>query len=414
MRLRAKVIITSATLIAASTVGLGAITLAITYQQGVANLESNLSELLDVVASEDDPLSAAFYEFAYADVNVIYQQEDGSLTFLQQNFEPTISSNEVSQSLDLGFGEKLIVVSSTSELQALVSSLVPLVFLSAFLFSVASSAILYLVLRDDVAGIRSLAKFTQNRTLSAATLVVPKRVSGELSELAGSMSAMVAQLEANEANLRDFLSDSSHELKTPLTVIRGHIEILQKELRDEPSQKRLRTMLAEALKMQSLISDLLLLAEIESNAPLAITKFSLFDVVNEELAAQQILLTGQKFDVNVDSQAKLNADERLIRRFLSNAISNVRLHTPATTIARISCEETPRDILITIEDSGPGLSDQIANTAGTRFNASRSDSGSGLGISIMQRIINKHGGEMRLEKSELGGLKLVAQIPRLG
>lgn len=411
MHLRSKVVLTSAAMIAASTVGLGAITLAITYQQGVANLQSNLVKMLSTIASQEDPLSAAFYEFTYAEVNVSYQQEDGSITVLQQSFEPGSTGSEVSESLDLGFGEKLIVASSTLELQTLVSNLIPLVFLSAFIFSAASSAVLYWVLRSDVVAIRSLAKFTQNPTSSFDYEKMPKQLSGEIGQLAKSLVDMVNQLEANEENLRNFLSDSSHELKTPLTVIRGHIEILQRDLKDEQSQIRLNTMRSEALKMQNLISDLLLLAEIESQAPLALAEFNLFDTVNEEIASQQILLGERNFEIDVPSGATIVADQRLMRRYLANAISNIRLHTPSQTSAQISLETSPENFLIIVEDSGPGISEQISKTTGARFNANRSESGSGLGLSIMQGIITKHGGVLRLDRSNLGGLKIVAQIP---
>ena len=412
MNLRRKVIAASAAMLFTSTAGLGGLAIATTYQQGVSNIQDELKQLVTLIEAEQDPLAAALFEFDGLSVNVGYKLDDGSITMLQEAFVSSGPEDEISQELDLGFGQTLIISKSTKTIRNLVDQLLPIVLLSSLGFSLLSGLVLYGVLRRDVQGIRSLAKFAKDTTVGEVSKLQSQRVSSEISELAESMELMVQTLERNQQNTRDFLSDSSHELKTPLTVIRGYVEIMQKESQDPASLERLDKIHQQALKMQNLVSDLLMLAELESQSPYQPSIFSLGDLINRVVESQDVLQSQQRFESSVDSSVSITADPILLERYLTNALSNIRIHTQAGTVARISHGLSPTELTLIIEDSGPGLSTELMREAGARFHPERASGGTGLGLSIMKSIIQKHGGELELSQSPLGGLKLLARIPQ--
>ena len=246
----------------------------------MANVEKKLEQLVKLIEQEEDPLAAALFEFDGLSVNVGYKLDDGSITMLQEAFVSSGPEDEISRELDLGYGETLIVSKSTKTIRNLVDQLLPIVLFSSLGFSLISGLVLYGVLRRDVQGIRALAKFAKDTTVGEVSRLQSQRVSTEISELAESMEVMVRTLERNQQNTRDFLSDSSHELKTPLTVIRGYVEIMQRESQDATSIERLDRIHLQALKMQTLVSDLLMLADLESQSPYQPSIFSLGDLIN--------------------------------------------------------------------------------------------------------------------------------------
>ena len=412
MNLRRKVIAASAAMLFTSTVGLGGLAIGITYQQGVSNVQGELKDLIQLIETQDDPLSAALYEFDGLSVNVGYKLEDGSITMLQEVFVSSGPEDEISQVLDLGYGEALIVSKSTKAIRDLVNQLLPIVLLSSLGFSVLSGLVLYGVLRRDVQGIRSLAKFAKDTTVGEVSKIQSQRVSSEIQELAESMQVMVATLEQNQENMRDFLSDSSHELKTPLTVIRGYVEILQKESRDEITTERLGKIHREALKMQNLVADLLLLAEIESNTPIKPSDFNLGELVEEVIENQRVLAPQLSFVSTVGTDVLVYADRVLIDRYLTNALSNIRLHTPSNATAWITAGVNGSKVHLTIEDNGPGLPRELMESQDIRFHREKADGGTGLGLSIMKGIARKHEGELLFETSARGGLKLTVSLAR--
>jgi two-component system OmpR family sensor kinase len=412
MNLRRKVIAASAAMLFTSTVGLGGLAIGITYQQGVSNVQAELEDLMKLIETQDDPLSAALFEFDGLSVNVGYKLEDGSITMLQEVFVSSGPEDEISQVLDLGYGEALIVSRSINDIRDLVNQLLPIVLLSSLGFSVLSGLVLYGVLRRDVQGIRSLAKFAKDTTVGEVSKIQSQRVSSEIQELAESMQVMVATLEQNQENMRDFLSDSSHELKTPLTVIRGYVEILQKESRDETTSERLGKIHREAIKMQNLVADLLLLAEIESNTPIKPSDFNLGELVEEVIENQRVLAPQLSFVSSVGTDVLVYADRVLIDRYLTNALSNIRLHTPSNTTAWIAARVKDSKVHLTIEDNGPGLPRELMASQDIRFHRESADGGTGLGLSIMKGVVRKHDGELLFETSAQGGLKLTVSLPR--
>jgi two-component system OmpR family sensor kinase len=412
VKLGNKVIFSGALLIATSTLGLGASGIYLTYDQGIRAVRADLENLSRLVSESEDPLSAAFYELSYSDVDVTYVQADGTQTLLQQS---SAVANEPKESitLDLGYDEKLVISKSIQPVADLVQTLIPIVLTSAAGFAALGSMFFFLVLREDSIALRMLTN--QARRIQSGEKAELVQVSGseDLRLLSLQLSEMVRELEQNQTNLRDFLYDSSHELKTPLTIIRGYTEILQKDVSDTKANEKLQKIHAEALKMQNLIADLLFLAQIESERQVFIEPVELEQILESALEPYAQLQESRSIEIDLPKGLQVMTDRSLLDRYVTNVVSNIYRHTPAGTPFAFSARQLESATEIIFDDAGPGLPAEISKSPGARFHSSRSEQGTGLGLSIMHTIANKLQAQLSFEKSNLGGLRVKLLLPKV-
>ena len=412
MRLKTKVVGTGSVMLAVSTLGLGALAISFTYEKGLENLSSELDALVALIEDSSDPVSAAMFELDGLNVNVQFREEDGTSTYLQEVFSPSTPESTISREVNLGYGEALIISKSTKSVENLLNGLYPIIIFASIVLAISSAFVLYLALYGDLKRISDLAEFARGKSAGKPDPIVVPGGSDEIKDFSQAFSDMVFRLEENQRNLRNFLSDSSHELKTPLTVIRGYTEILQSELKDSDAQNRLQKIHVETMKMQNLVSDLLFLSEIESYSSIQLEQFDLCQVVLESIEAQKVLEPNREFRFHSPKEEIVLANKRLIERFITNALNNIRLHTSSKTTGYIEIKEFGAEILLIIEDDGPGLPQEIMESSNTRFHPHRSETGTGLGLSIMRGIIRRHNQELMLTQSSRGGLRISTKLSR--
>ena len=222
------------------------------------------------------------------------------------------------------------------------------------------------------------------------------------------------------ARMQSFLSDASHELRTPLTVIKGYVEMLSKgQLTEESDRIRaLSRVTHEIGRMETLIHDLLLLAELGESAHRDVELFDISEITTAHAEDFQTLNPARNVALEITSGIEVVMVRDHFSRFIQNALNNISRHTPEDARVSISLKVNGKNAILTIEDGGPGLPESayIERVQSlTRFDKSRSreSGGSGLGMSIMAGVISKADGELTLRKSALGGLAIVASIPRL-
>jgi two-component system, OmpR family, sensor kinase len=218
--------------------------------------------------------------------------------------------------------------------------------------------------------------------------------------------------------MQSFLGDASHELRTPLTVIKGYVELLSSGHMNLPADRdrALSRVTGEISRMESLIHDLLLLAEIGESATRELEILNLSEVTHAHVQDFALLNPERKVHVEIGSEIKVEAVRDYLSRFIQNALNNVSRHTAVSAPVSISLKRNARMAILTIEDGGAGLPEGAYREnikSLNRFNPSRSreNGGSGLGMSIMAAVVAKTNGEMRLRKSDLGGLAVVAEFP---
>jgi signal transduction histidine kinase len=223
---------------------------------------------------------------------------------------------------------------------------------------------------------------------------------------------------ASLARMQEFLGDASHELRTPLTVIKGYVEILIKNqlLEDADRARAFNRVGNEITRMESLIQDLLLLAELGESGARDIEVVDLSEIVKAHAADFMTLNPARSVQLAVEPEVHIDASRDYMARLIQNALTNIMRHTAHDDAVMISLSRRGRNVELTIEDGGPGLPESAYKEdirSLNRFDKSRSreHGGSGLGMSIMSGVIQKLGGRCSLRKSALGGLAIVVDLP---
>jgi signal transduction histidine kinase len=417
MKLRVKVaaVVSIATAAAGLLVGAGVLQLQLNSSMG--NLAGNLERLvLKVQQTKDDPLSFALNEVKSKDITLAYMQEDGKVTILQSSAGSISSPTVLRRWVNLGFGERLIFgVSQNSILQARDNAFWWAVSFVATA-SMFTGLVAWLLMARDLKLITQLIEDAKSIAGGKSVTITKAKGSRELGELSGALSEMVQQLQDSKNQMQTFLSDASHELRTPLTVIRGYLEILAKGVDSEQASRAVDRAQNSAMRMQKLITDLLTLAELGELPDIHREPLRFSDIYGEMVEDLKNAQPKRKITLQDSQSTDFEASRELITQFFANAFANLRAHTAATAKLRISVVQTPVGVQLDFEDAGPGiptLTEENSQTVFKRFDENRvgGSQSSGLGLSIMAKVIELHGGELRLSRSELGGLRVSAFLP---
>ena len=278
----------------------------------------------------------------------------------------------------------------------------------------------FLVLSVSLADIKT-AKSQNIRYLFIFTLamvIFGIAVSNYLFRRDNELNEVVNSLQKNQENMREFLGDASHELRTPLTVIKGYVELLSKNQTSGAAKtsEYYDRVGHEIERMQSLINDLLLIAELEDQVPLEteIINFSreVAHMSNDLKALQSI----RPIETKIEPGILVNISHNYAQQMLANIFANLRRHTPEDSQVLIELTSGGNKATLTISDAGSGLPQEIYKSGiqyFQRFDRSRSreSGGSGLGMTIMKRIIENANGSIELGKSQFGGLEIKITLP---
>jgi signal transduction histidine kinase len=247
---------------------------------------------------------------------------------------------------------------------------------------------------------------------------VPESPAGdEIARLAGTMNRMLDRLESAQASQRRFISDASHELRSPVAAIRQLAEITLAHPERIPAGELAGTALAESLRLQQLIDDLLLLAKADEHMlRLDPQEVDLDDLVFEH--AQRLrTATGLRVDLGRVSAGRVPGDPVSLRRLLRNLTDNAGRH--ARERVAFALAERAGSVVLGIEDDGPGIPVELRERVFERFvrlddARARDDGGSGLGLAIVADIVRVHGGSVTIGEGTLGGAAVRVVLPALG
>lgn len=258
---------------------------------------------------------------------------------------------------------------------------------------------------------------------TAITLAIPgKRIAydgpkDELGMLAEALNAMLVRLEHAYDDQRRFVADASHELRTPVAIVRGNIELLRSGRSTErDSDEALAMIEAEAIRMSKLLDELLSLARLEG----ASRPFQPLEVrtLLEEAAARARTL-GER-DIRLEGPCGLwiEGDPDLLDQALVNLLRNAIAHTHDGGVIAIACEAGTDGVRITITDDGPGIPEADLGRIFDRFYRAHgkrpaNSGGAGLGLAISKRLVDIHGGTIRAENAQPTGARFVIELPRI-
>lgn len=227
----------------------------------------------------------------------------------------------------------------------------------------------------------------------------------ELKELAGVFNSMIERLESDFDRQKRFISDASHELRTPLAVIHGHVTMLNRWGKNDPEvlAKSLETLKAETQNMSSLIEKLLYLAKNDNSSPLL--NYEEFDVcVLLKEVVDEALMIHEDYSIRFfcDESHRITADYNAMKQVLRNLVDNgVKFSSRGGNIV-IEAEKEPKGTVITVRDNGIGIPSESLPYIFDRFyrvdeSRTKTTGGSGLGLSIVQHIIQSHKGSITVE-----------------
>ncbi|MCM3668960.1 HAMP domain-containing histidine kinase [Mesobacillus maritimus] len=240
----------------------------------------------------------------------------------------------------------------------------------------------------------------------------------ELGQLTETFNQMLDSLEKAYKNQKRFLSDASHELRAPLTTIRGNLDILHKmkNIPDIEKQEILEDIRNEAIRMSKLVSDLLSLARADSG------QTSNKEVVNLSTLAVEVLdeIEVWEKEITVDAgiieNIKIWGDRDLIKQILIILLDNAIKYTPLSGSIYVRINAQKRQAVIQIKDTGIGISPEEVPMVFDRFYRSdearkKSPEGTGLGLSIAKSIVEEHHGGIKLNSVHGEGTEFIVFLP---
>lgn len=233
----------------------------------------------------------------------------------------------------------------------------------------------------------------------------------EIAELASTFNAMLDRLEGSFEGQRRFLDDAGHELRTPITIARGHLELLG----DDPAEKEetVAIVLDELTRMSRMVNDLLLLAKAEKPDFLELEPVDL-DVLTDELAAKTAKLGDRAWVLESRAEGLALADRQRLTQAVVQLAQNAVQHTrPGDEIALGSWVEGD-ELRLWVRDRGPGVSEQEQARVFERFVRARGNrhrDGAGLGLSIVRAIAEAHGGRVELRSRPGSGALFTLVLP---
>jgi signal transduction histidine kinase len=227
------------------------------------------------------------------------------------------------------------------------------------------------------------------------------------------MNRMLARLEEARNSQRRFVSDASHELRSPITTIRQHAEVALAHPDRMTAEELAEVVLAEQLRMQRLVEDMLLLARADEHIAPSRAPVDLDDLAFEE-ARRLRSTTSLLVDTSAVGAARVHGDLDALRRVVRNLGENAARH--ATGRIDIAVADRGSDVVLTVDDDGPGIPESERNRVLQRFvrldeARSRDDGGSGLGLSIVDEVTRAHGGSVSIAQSRLGGARIEVTLP---
>ncbi len=241
----------------------------------------------------------------------------------------------------------------------------------------------------------------------------------ELKELALTFNEMLDRIQTSFEKQNVFVSDASHELRTPISVIQGYANLLQRWGKEDKTvlQESIDAIISESDYMKELVEKLLFLASADKkNQRLEASSFALNELIDEVLKETILIDSLHSISSNINEIIMVNGDRGLIKQALRIFVDNSIKYTPSGGSITINSSLKANKALMIIEDTGIGISEEDLPYIFNRFykadkSRTRESGGAGLGLSIAKWIIEQHHGDIKVESSKNKGTKIMINLP---
>jgi len=386
------------------------------YEQGTERTvyQSELARQIDLPSVE--PGSNAIADAIIQDENInLGQGNSKKITFRIRASKSTIYGNKLR--IQIG----LPIVKLKEEIQELILGLVAGLIFSSLALVVISYFVAGKILKP-IGTMKDLAQNISEKNLDQRIPV--EKGSDEFNELARTINGMLDRLQFSFMRQRDFLFDTSHELKTPLTTIRLAIDEIRSsdgiESYKNSSKENLLRLNEQVLRMERLVKDLLNLSALEILTSIDFKPVHLTETLSSLIEDYQFLAEGKNIHIedHIPSQLVILGDKEKLKRLFSNILDNAIKYNMDGGRIKLTTRYSGVELSITIANTGPGVAEaEIPKVFDQFYRVEKSRSikhgGSGLGLAIVKRIVELHGGNVKLESEKGSWTKVTVTLPRL-
>jgi two-component system OmpR family sensor kinase len=323
-------------------------------------------------------------------------------------------------------GEVRLYALPLEDVDATVSRLITIQALAAAAIAAVLGLVTFWVLR---LGVRPIRRMTHT-ALAIGQGDLSQRIPEsdprtEAGELGVALNEMLARIEEafdertrSEGRLRQFVADASHELRTPVTTIRGYAELYRMGglTTDEQVSEAMRRTEQEATRMGQLVADLLDLARMDQGRPLQRAPLDLSTLAADAAADARAVEPARPIELDAPEPVEVLGDEPLLRQIIANLLGNVRVHTPPDAPVAVRVRRAVDRAVLEVADQGPGMAPEVAARAFERFfradpSRSRQHGGSGLGLAIVASTVAAHGGTVAIDSEPGRGTTVRVELP---
>jgi len=270
--------------------------------------------------------------------------------------------------------------------------------------------------------VRRLAVEVKQRDAAALETVAESGLPAEVSPLVESINALLVRLRSAFDAQRAFVSDAAHELRSPLTALKLQLQLLQRSNDPASREQALAALAAGIERATHLVAQLLTLARTEPGGPQApLAPTDLAEVARQAVADVVPLADAKSVQMALDAQGDctVEGDATALRVLVRNLADNAVRYTPQSGRVELAVAGSAAQVLLTVDDSGPGIPTSDRPRVFDRFyrraghdDGGQEQNGSGLGLAIVRSIAQRHGGSVQLMDSALGGLRVAVRFMR--
>ena len=416
MKLQTKVTASVGILIGLASVAVSSVSVLMSLDQSIKQSERSLDQLAQLILESDDPISTALFEGSTRELTALYTDGFGVESYLQENAGEIDAGNQLTKELAIADGESITLAVSTDAAYAGAQATIAPLALITLLVILLATLVTHLILRRDISALNQIIRQARTIALGGERKLADPQGSWEVHTLSDSLSKMIESLDGNEKALQKFLSDASHELKTPLTVVRGYLDILSQPSVAPEVRLNAQKALRQSIRMQKIIDDLLQLAEIRGSEARMDSEVDLSKLINDAVQDLINLDSGHDIEIAVAGQFLIQGNSEQIEKLISNLVGNIQNHVPVGSKVLVQLKENPDAIQLLVEDSGPGFPEGILGEGNKPVRFRKGDaqkSGStGLGLSMIYEVVENHRGTVEIGSSSLGGALVSISLPR--
>jgi signal transduction histidine kinase len=273
------------------------------------------------------------------------------------------------------------------------------------------------IVRRGLLPLRDVTAEVQRRDARSLTPLATDNLPEEIEPLAAELNRLLARLQEAFAVQRAFIADAAHELRSPLTVLRLQLQLLDRAP-DDAARRTARDSLGAGIERAiHLVEQLLTLARSDPGETTG--DFELLDlstVAAQALTDTHALAAAKHIDLSLEHEGAvpLKGDREALRTLARNLVDNAVRYTPAGGSVRVRCQLQAAEALLEVIDTGPGIPAADRARVFDRFSrrANANETGTGLGLAIVKAIAALHGARVLLDDVPSGGLRVTVSFPR--